>query len=77
MVIPVHVFEMIDEDLGEAFGVVSVNGIIYLKLELSPANPNILPYLLTEHRDTGDTAWHEAPGTALGHRTAAELNKLP
>lgn len=69
MVIPVHVFEMIDEDLGEAFGVVSINGIIYLKLQLSPANPNILPYLLIEHRDTGDTA--------LGHRTAAELNKLP
>lgn len=47
--------EMIDDGLGEAFGVVSIIGIIYLRLQLSPANPNILPYLLTEHRDTGDT----------------------
>lgn len=34
--------EMIDEGLGEASGVVSINYLL-----LSPANTNILPYLLT------------------------------
>lgn len=69
--------EMIDEDLGEAFGVVSINGIIYLRLQLSPANPNILSNLLTEHRDTGDTAWPKAPGTALVTEQLLNLTSYP
>lgn len=50
-------------------------GSFIVGLQLSPANPPLSAH--REQGDTGDTAWHKAPGTALGHRRAAELNELP